>query len=488
MDNNKADVFKENEIQANKVISVALIVSGAVFLAVWILFETGLYYMESGVPRLFILSNIVLMLFTVVISFRYKHEKRWLKYLIMAVVIITYAMMDGIFTYNAVIFILVPIVLSCRYFSKRYTVIVAICTYVAFFLSAVWGANNGLMDLNSLELPKGTIINLGEETWLSDAVVAIAYDKSLMIRNVLFYSYGVKLLLSLIVTVASIMIASQGRLMVLRQKNLTEEAARISQELALATKTQADMLPEIAPPFSDNSLFDLYASMSPAKEVGGDLYDFFFVDEDHLALVIADVSGKGVPAALFMMAAKIQLGIRTMVGGSPGEILTDVNKQLCKNNKSRMFVTVWLGILDLHSGILKASNAGHERPAIRKKDGIFKIFKDKHGLVLGSLEASKYKDYEIQLEPGDTIFVYTDGIPEAARRDKEFFGKARMVETLNSIYDVSPQTIIQTVKSSVDSFVNGAEQFDDITMLALKLKATKQNAAKQEEMPNENND
>jgi phosphoserine phosphatase RsbU/P len=249
--------------------------------------------------------------------------------------------------------------------------------------------------------------------------------------------------------------------------NIMSEKERIAAELNIATQIQADMLPSIFPPFPDISEFDLIASMHPAKEVGGDFYDFYMVDDDHLCCVIADVSGKGVPAALFMVIAKTLIKNQALLGGTPSEILSNVNKQLCSNNKSDMFVTVWLGILQLSTGILTAANAGHEFPAICRKDGNYELFVDKHDFVLGGMESIKYHEYALQLNKGDRIFVYTDGVPEATNLQNEMYTTDRMLEVLNSNKDTYNETILQKVSDSIMNFVNGAAQFDDITMLNL---------------------
>ena len=251
---------------------------------------------------------------------------------------------------------------------------------------------------------------------------------------------------------------------------VTAEKERVSTELRTASQIQESMLPHIFPAFPDREDFDLYASMTPAKEVGGDFYDFFLIDENHLAILIADVSDKGVPAALFMMSAKILINYRAQEGGTPSEILNAVNAQICKNNKSKMFVTVWLGILDLNTGLLTCTNAGHEYPVLRGQDGRFRVFRDQHGLVLGALARARYKDYEIRMMPGDAIFVYTDGVPEANNTDGGFYGMERMEEALNRVADRDPKGILQGVKEDVEAFTGEAMQFDDLTMLCLEYK------------------
>ena len=256
--------------------------------------------------------------------------------------------------------------------------------------------------------------------------------------------------------------------------SITAEKERIGAELNVATQIQADMLPSIFPPYPQKTEIDLYATMTPAKEVGGDFYDFFLTDANHLALVMADVSGKGVPAALFMVIAKTLLKNRAMMGGTPAEILEDVNNQLCDGNKTQFFVTAWMAILDLRTGEGLAANAGHEHPALRRAGQKYELVKYHHSPVLGMMEGIMFKEHEFKLNPGDSIFVYTDGVPEATDSHNNFFGDDRMVDALNTNPDALPSEVISNVRSGIDRFVAGAEQFDDITMLCFKYKGNKE--------------
>lgn len=251
---------------------------------------------------------------------------------------------------------------------------------------------------------------------------------------------------------------------------VTAEKERVSTELSMATQIQEGMLPSIFPAFPDRPEFDIYASMAPAREVGGDFYDFFLIDEDHLCMVIADVSGKGVPAALFMMASKILINNLAMIGKSPAEILEGANDAICSNNRMEMFVTVWLGILEISTGKITAANAGHEYPAVMHVGGEFELLKDKHGFIIGGMENMKYSQYELQIEPGARLFLYTDGVPEATAGDGSMFGTDRMLIELNRDKDSDPKQILAGMKSAVEGFVKDAEQFDDMTMLCLEYK------------------
>ena len=241
-------------------------------------------------------------------------------------------------------------------------------------------------------------------------------------------------------------------------------------ELQMAAGIQESMLPHVFPPFPERKEFELYASMDPAREVGGDYYDFMMVDDDHLAVLIADVSDKGTPAALFMMSTKNLINYRIRQGGTPAEILTDVNAHVARDNESSMFVTVWLGILDLRTGVLTCTNAGHENPAVCGADGVFRIFRDKHGLMVGAMPNVKYRDYELYMEPGSKIFVYTDGVPDASNIEGDRYGTNRLEAALNRIAGGSPEDILRCVRADVDVFVDGAKQFDDLTMLCLAYK------------------
>lgn len=254
----------------------------------------------------------------------------------------------------------------------------------------------------------------------------------------------------------------------MEQENLLKEKERLAKELITARQIQRSVLPHIFPPFPDRKELNLFASMDPARDVGGDFYDFFFIDEDHLCLVIADVSGKGIPAALFMMLAKRIIEDYARTEHGTDRILEKTNELLCDNNQAEMFVTVWLGILEISTGRLTAANAGHEYPAIRKNDGPFELYKDRHGFVIGGMENVHYREYDLQMNPGDKIFVYTDGVTEATDDDGELFGTERMIGALNSCADSRPEDVLRGVKSAVDDFVGDAEQFDDLTMMCIE--------------------
>ncbi len=248
---------------------------------------------------------------------------------------------------------------------------------------------------------------------------------------------------------------------------VTAEKERIGAELDVASKIQTSMLPCIFPPFPDRKEFDIYATMNPAKEVGGDFYDFFMVDEDHIAFVVADVSGKGVPAALFMVIGKTLIKDHTGMHDDLGEVFTEVNDILCSSNSEEMFITAFEGVLNVKTGELRYVNAGHETPFIRKKGGRYEPIKLRRGFVLAGMEGIKYKGGSLQLEPGDSIFQYSDGVPEATDIRVEQYGMQRLEAVLAQNSEKDPKALLECVKADMDAFVGEAEQFDDITMLCL---------------------
>ena len=251
---------------------------------------------------------------------------------------------------------------------------------------------------------------------------------------------------------------------------VTAEKERISTELDLAAKIQKDMLPSTFPAFPDRTEFDLHASMVPAKEVGGDFYDYFLIDEDHLALMIADVAGKGIPAALFMMMTKIMLDNRIMETVSPALVMQQGNDLILRHNSQGMFVTAWIGILEISTGKILMANAGHEYPVIIHPDGQTELIKEGHGFVLGGMEGMKYREYEMRLQPGSKLFLYTDGLTEATSAEEELFGTDRMIAAAGSAGGASPRQVLDIITQEVNEFVGDNEQFDDLTMLCVEYR------------------
>ena len=245
---------------------------------------------------------------------------------------------------------------------------------------------------------------------------------------------------------------------------VTAEKERIGTELNLAAKIQLDALPTGYPPFPERTEFDLFASMSPAKEVGGDLFNYQMIGQDKLLLLVGDVSGKGVPAALFMMTANTLISIYAENNLSPAEIFTKTNNKLCEGNESNLFVTAWLGILDLKSGELKYVNAGHPHP-ILYHGGQFSYLTEKPNFILAGMSGVPYKEYSLQIEKDDRLFIYTDGVTEATDSNEKLFGEERLMKAIQGTQSLNAPDTLVKIRKDIDAFAGDAEQFDDITML-----------------------
>ncbi len=307
--------------------------------------------------------------------------------------------------------------------------------------------------------------NITKRVWIAFWVYLVSPIVAMIIQS---FTYGIQFIILATVGAAVYMFS-----VIIREQNdeyahQQEVATRLGTELSMATDIQASQLPRLFPAFPNRQEFDVFASMTPAKEVGGDFYDFFLADDKHLGLVMADVSGKGVPAALFMMVSRVLIKSHLQNGESPGEALANVNEQLCESNEAQLFVTVWLAVLDIATGKGIAANAGHEHPALRRAGGRYELVTYRHSPAVAALEGVRFKEHEFQLNPGDCLFVYTDGVAEATNAENELFGSERMLEALNRNPEAMPEEVLSNVMDGINSFVAGAEQFDDITMLCFK--------------------
>lgn len=253
-------------------------------------------------------------------------------------------------------------------------------------------------------------------------------------------------------------------------QNIMVEKERINAELKLASDIQAHMLPCIFPPFPEHREFELYAVMHPAKEVGGDFYDFFMIGEDRLALVVADVSGKGVPAALFMVITKTLIKNHAQMGAAPSEVFTTVNKLLCDGNDAGLFVTAWMGILDINSGELTYVNAGHNPPLLKRANGQFEYLRKRGGFVLAGMDDTKYRQETLTVRADDRLFLYTDGVTETADNEHRLYGEERLRDFLNAHCADGTEELLDDVLGELQVYADGGPQFDDITMLLMDFK------------------
>lgn len=442
-------VFRDNEVAANLLTARIMVLNSVVLILSCILNEVGVYALDRAEFRSITVWSTIELLAPALLCRYFHGEKRWLKYLMIIELTIVLARIDSLLTYHVPLIMVIPIVLTARYYSGAFTRQIAILTTVLFGISAYCSAQ----------------FEMGQYNLMFQAA-----DKATYVRNIMLHSFLPKWFVFILLSIACIELAKWGRRMVLDQAKISQEHSRVETELDMARRIQNRALPIVHTlPQQESQTFDLAAVMTPAKEVGGDFYDFFYLDPTHLVLMIADVSGKGVPAALFMMASKLLLDNSITAGNSPGQVLAEVNRQLCEKNLENMFVTVWLGILDLESGDMVTANAGHEYPLICRKDGTFEVIKDKHGFVLGGAEGMRYREMTLHLDSGDILFVYTDGVPEANNTAGDQFGMERTVRTLNEHRACTMEALLTAVKTDIAEFADGAPQFDDTTMLAFRM-------------------
>ncbi len=460
----------QNEIQANLFVARILIYVAITAVLIMILSATNVFSINSVYVMRVLGFAIAELLVAAGICFYLKGEKPWLKVMLMIAYVVVLARLHMVLGHNIVLCLVFPVAVSVRYYSRPLTAFVSAITIITYLLASYYGITHGItrIDLNMVDIPAGTVLSYPEATDLRSGIDLAIIDNNQLFWHFLRHSFLPKFILFTMIAAICTLIAERGRMAIFAQKAETEKTQRLATELNLASDIQTNVLPNIFPVFPERKEFNLHASMTPAKEVGGDFYDFFFIDDDHIVLVMADVSGKGIPAALFMMVARTLIKNRALMGGSPSEILYDVNNQLCEGNVAELFVTVWLGILEVSTGKGVAANAGHEHPVIRSSDDEFKLVIYKHSPAVAAMEGMMFKEHEFQLNPGDTLFVYTDGVAEATNSKNELFGTDRMLESLNIDPDALPEQLLKNVAAGIDEFIDGAEQFDDLTMLALK--------------------
>ena len=366
------DTLWENEVSANLFVMRVLIVTAIMAFAVLLMAQLGLFMITSSSTRSTLLRSVIELLLVAFLCYYFKGKKKWLK----TVLIIVYAVVLGRITmllgHNVVLLMVFPIILSVRYYSYIFTlftgVLTLIVTTIAYYVGTVYQQIR--LDLNMIEVPAGTTLQFDVFGLLRTAIESqMTIDYQHLWWHTLQHSLLPKYLLFGMIIYICTHIARRGRMMIFAQQKETMKTERLATELNLASNIQTSMLPSIFPAFPEREEFDIYASMDPAKEVGGDFYDFYLIDEDHLALVIADVSDKGIPAAMFMMASKIVLNNYSLMGNyDPSYVLQQTNNRITSNNPSEMFVSVWFGVLELSTGKLTAANGGHEYPYIYHRE------------------------------------------------------------------------------------------------------------------------
>ena len=421
------DVLKENEKHANLVTALTMSNLFFIVLVSWILSKTNIFTVEAINMTYVVINSFIGLFIPAGLCFLLRGEKNWLKYVLLGMFIFVLGTVDNNFSYTTAFLMVIPVLLSARYYKKNFTIFVSILTFAVFLIMSFFAGINYLDYL------------------------------PLIISALLLYY---------VVVFACVQISQSGKNMLEKQKEITAKGTRIETELNLAGSIQKSMLPSAFPPFPEHDEVDIYALCVPAREVGGDFYDMFLIDDRYLVINVADVSGKGIPASLLMMVSKILIKNMAKIEKSASEIFNRVNRMLCEGNTEEFFVTSWLGILDLETGRLEFANAGHNPPAVyfhkRKK---YEFLKTNPNIVLGCMDKIMYDVHEIYLEPGDKIFLYTDGVVEANNIRQELFGEKKLREYLDKNVNLEALEIVNGLKKEIDEFADGALQFDDITML-----------------------
>ena len=465
------DLLKENEQHANIVTASTMLNLFWIVLITWILVSLNIFKLGLNIMNSVLFFSIVLLVVPSIICYLKKGVGSYIKHCLFICFILLIAIADMFLKYNVTLVMVLPIILAARYYNKHFTLWVGIFTALLFILSTMFSVKVGQQDLNSYNLiiPGGTTITITNT--LRDAIYTVDVNEKQRLINIFIHFLLPKLLLFNIIAFASVQISQSGKKLIKKQEEITRSNERIETELNLASAIQENMLPQADNPFPEHDEIDIYATMVPAKEVGGDFYDMFLIDDNHLAICIADVSGKGIPASLFMMISKILIKNVSKIDTDINTVFEKVNNMLCDGNKTDIFVTSWFGILNLKNGNMDFVNAGHNPPLLYSKEkNNFDYLKTIPNFVLGGMKDTKYNKYRIQLNPGDRIFLYTDGIVEANNSDNDLYGEKRLQKFLNNNIALGVKDTINSVKADLDKFVGNNEQFDDITMLELLYK------------------
>ena len=464
--------IRENEAEANRYAAKCLSVCAGVCALAWLLNILGLFTIPAAITNIGMPVTILFLLLPALICKVTDATRGWIKYVVMFCATFGIFVLACAMPKHSVVAWTLPLTLSCHYYSKKLTHLTLAASWILFSVSIYIGMYLGEGDLN-LFFSFAGFEDIIMQRAKYDATIFSAFPRILtgkMLRHATLLVVLPRALILLAISSVCTTVASRTRRLLERQIRDSEERQRISTELDVATRIQGDMLPCIFPAFPERPEFDIYASMNPAKEVGGDFYDFFMVDETHLAIVVADVSGKGVPAALFMVIGKTLIKDHTRPGRDLGGVFMEVNELLCESNSEGLFITAFEGVLDLVTGEFLFVNAGHEPPFLCRGDGRFVPYKIDAAFVLAGLEGMSYESGSLRMEPGDRLFQYTDGVPEATDGNEELYGMERLEQVLCRHADAPPEELLRRIKEDIDAFVGDAPQFDDITMLCLEFR------------------
>jgi len=427
--------FNELEVRANKFVLVGVVMCA-------ILTTISVLIMNFSLHNLIPLLIITLCAVVVVLIFRWNHW--WIKYVLIGSVVLMMFLVMVDDSVNLLFVPFLPVLLCCTYFNPRFTLLTAIVMVIAVPVSILTAVGLGYFNVTELEVYFGVAFH--------SPIVSVMIAKT--IETVGFLSFPV--ILSII-----------GHKLLSDQIVLSRINAGIAKELSLASSIQSGMLPK---PFPSQKEFDVSAVMYPAAEIGGDYYDYFMTDEKHLFLMVADVSGHGIPSSLFLANVKAYITAYTHCGLSVDQIVNKVNRELCASNSEKLFVTAWIGLLNLESGEMVYVNAGHTPPMIMRKGDAFFVLKSKHDFVLGRKRLMRYHERTLTFSEGDRLFLYTDGVTEMINNDAEFFGEKRLLNSLNRCCSLTCSELLTSVTNDLREFKEGVDVYDDVTMLAFEFK------------------
>lgn len=463
------ETFRANEITANVMVGTTLLLIFVFMLLCWLLNEIGVFTADKKTMRIAVLLASFVELPITVLNSIHVGTKPWLKVPLMVDLTLVCAILSAALGHNVTLIMVFPMLVSTRYFDEQYTKNVAISSAVVFAVSCIICGYFGILNLNMVKFPDGAELSVLPGGSLREAVLEYGLDRTAYIKSLINHEFIPRIVIFLSMSVTCRYISSRGRHMIDVQAENAKKTARIETELNLATEIQTSMLPCLMPAFPGHENIELRAVYHPAKEVGGDFYDYFIIDKTHVGVVIADVSGKGVGAALFMTISKTVLKNQLQLGISPEEAITNANRQLCENNDAGLFVTCWAGVFNTETGVLTFVNAGHNPPVIMRKGKQPEFIQQRSGFVLAGLDDIRYTQQEIYLAPGDEVFFYTDGVTEATSANNELYGDSRLIDCLKSCSDSDVFQQLTILKNDIDAFVNGIDQFDDITIMAMRI-------------------
>ena len=459
-------LYQENEKNANHYTIRCLIFAAGITVLIWILNLLDFFAVDDILMNVAMPIGLVLMVIPLFLERFANIPSNVLRYVLFLFFVLAIAILSVAMPRHLVVAWALPIVLACHYYSPSFARFALITTLILMLIALYAGMYLGEWENNILDFHE-PIDGVMER----HAYIMARKQEGRDLLKIAFEFYflpraGILYVLYLICSTLS----KRTRSLLVKQAEAVGETERISAELNVANHIQTSMLPNLFPAFPERKEFDIYASMTPAKEVGGDFYDFFMVDDRHLAVVIADVSGKGVPAALFMVIGKTLIKDHTQQGRDLGEIFTEVNELLCESNSEGLFITAFEGVLDLDTGDFVYVNAGHDAPFICRRNGSYEPLAVKAGFVLAGMENTKFSEGRITLAEGDKLFHYTDGVTEATNADNELYGKERLLLVLNKNKGQTPKETLASVKADIDTFVGEAPQFDDITMICVEYR------------------